>query len=123
MNKNAKIINYGLLVWLIPSFITVTLSSFWSAFSTFEIISALAVAVTAVIFSYLYFRGLIENFIKEGVLTGIIWLIISVILDLILIALGVSQLNLATYAMYVVPLYLIIPVITILMGVIYTKKK
>ncbi len=123
MNKTSKIINYGLLTWLIPSFITVILSSFWGAFSTFEIVSALAVAVTAVIFSYLYFRGVIENFIKEGILTGILWLIISVILDLILIALGVSQLTLTTYVLYVAPLYLIIPVITVLMGVVYTKRK
>lgn len=116
MNKNLKIVNYGLLVWLIPSLITVTLSSFWSTFSVFEVVSAVAIAVTVIILAYLYFKGITENFIKEGILIGIIWLIISIALDLILIALGISQLNLTSYVMYVAPLYIIIPVLTIGLG-------
>ena len=121
MNKNSKIINYGVLVWLIPSLITVTLASF-VAMNVFEIISAVAIAVTVIVFSYLYFRGITENFIKEGILIGIIWLIISIILDLILVAVGISQLNLTSYAMYVAPLYIIIPAVTIGLGV-YMKQK
>ena len=121
MNKNSKIINYGVLVWLIPSLITVTLASF-VAMNVFEIISAVAIAVTVIAFSYLYFRGITEDFIKEGILIGIIWLIISIILDLILVAVGISQLNLTSYAMYVAPLYIIIPAVTIGLGV-YMKQK
>ncbi len=64
MNKNLKILNYGFLVWLIPSLITVT-SAYSGAMAIFEIISAVAIAVTVIVFSYLYLNGLNGNFIKE----------------------------------------------------------
>ena len=121
MNKNSKIINYGVLVWLIPSLITVTLASF-VAMNVFEIISAVAIAVTVIVFSYLYFRGITENFIKEGILIGISWLIISIVLDIILIVLGISQLSLTSYAMYVAPLYIIIPAITAGLGLYMNQR-
>ena len=116
MNKNAKIINYGLLVWLIPSLITVILGSFLAAMNIFEIVSAVAIAVTVIVFSYLYLKGITENFIKESVLVGISWLVISIVLDIILILLGISQLTLTNYTIYVAPLYIIIPAISIGLG-------
>lgn len=122
MNKNAKIINYGLLVWLIPSLITVILGSFLAAMNIFEIVSAAAIAVIVIIFSYLYFKGITENFIKEGVLIGISGLIISIVLDMILIFLGISQLTLMNYALYVAPLYIIIPAITVGLGLYMNQK-
>jgi hypothetical protein len=75
-----------------------------------------AIAVTVIVFSYLYLNSIKANFINEGVLIGISWLIISIVLDLILIAAGISQLSLSSYAMYVAPLYIIIPAITIGLG-------
>ena len=122
MDKNAKIINYGLLVWLVPSLITVILGSFLVTMNIFEIVSAAAIAVIVIIFSYLYFKGITENFIKESVLIGISWLIISIVLDIILIFLGISQLTLMNYAMYVAPLYIIIPAITIGLGLYMNQK-
>ncbi len=122
MNKNAKIINYGLLVWLIPSLITVILGPFIAAMNIFEIVSAAAIAVIVIIFSYLYFKGITEDFIKEGILIGIIWLVISIVLDIILVLLGISQLTLTNYAMYVAPLYIIIPAITIGLGLYMNQK-
>jgi hypothetical protein len=121
MNKNSKIINYGLLVWLIPSLITVTLASF-VAMNIFEIVSAVAIAVTVIVFSYLFFKGITENFIKEGILIGISWLIISIVLDIILIVLGISQLSLTSYAMYVASLYIIIPAITAGLGLYMNQR-
>ncbi|OEC88612.1 MULTISPECIES: hypothetical protein [Methanobacterium] len=122
MNKNAKIINYGLLVWLIPSLITVILGSFLAAINIFEIISAVAIAVTVMVFSYLYLKVITENFLKESVLIGISWLIISIALDIILILLGISQLTLINYTMYVAPLYIIIPAITIGLGLYMNQR-
>lgn len=122
MNKNAKIANYGLLVWLIPSFITVALSSSLSPINFFEIVSVISIAITTFIFTYLYFMSINENFVKEGILTGVIWFIISIFLDLILIWVGISQLSLNVYVMYIVPLYLIIPVVTIGSGFYMNQK-
>ena len=123
MNKNAKIINYGLFVWLIPSLITVILGPFIAAMNIFEIVSAVAIAVTVIVFSYLYLKGITENFIKESVLVGISWLIISIVLDIILILLGISQLTLTNYTIYVAPLYIIIPAITIGLGLYLNQRR
>ena len=122
MNKNAKIINYGLLVWLIPSLITVISGSFITAMNIFEIVSAVAIALTVTAFSYLYLKAITENFIKESVLVGISWLIISIVLDIIMVMLGISELSLTNYAMYVAPLYIIIPAITIGLGLYLNQK-
>ena len=122
MNKNAKIINYGLLVWLIPSLITVISGSFITAMNIFEIVSAVAIALTVTAFSYLYLKAITENFIKESVLVGISWLIISIVLDIIMVMLGISELSLNNYMTYVAPLYIIVPAITIGLGLYMNQK-
>lgn len=123
MNKNLKIILFGFLVWLIPSLITVTLAFFSDALNIFEIVSAVVIAVTVIMFSFLYFSDINANFIKEGVLIGAVWLIISVVLDLLLIAAGISQLSFTSYIMYAAPLYVIIPAITIGLGLYMNQMK
>ena len=113
MNINLKIVGYGFLVWLIPSLITFSLEFFSSAFNVFEIISATTIAITVIVLSNLYFKDINTNFIKEGVLIGVIWLIISIVLDLLLILVKITGLSLVSYVIYVAPLYVIIPAITI----------
>lgn len=123
MNKSLKIVGYGIFVWLIPSLVTATLAFFSGSMNFFEIISAVAIAVTVITFSYLYLRDINANFIKEGVLIGVAWMIISIALDLLLIAVGISQLSLTGYAMYVAPLYILIPAITIGLGLYMNQVK
>jgi len=123
MNKNLKIVYYGIFVWVIPSLITVTLSFFSGDMNIFEIISAVSIAVTAIAFSYIYLNGIKSNFIKEGVLIGITWLVISIVLDLLLIIAGITQLSIINYAMYVAPLYIIIPAITIGLGLYLNQNE
>ena len=123
MNKNLKIVGYGFLVWLIPSLITFGLEFFSSAFTVFEIISATTIAITVIVLSYLYFKDINTNFIKEGILIGVIWFIISIVLDLLLILVKVTGLSLASYAIYVAPLYVIIPAITIGLGMYMGQNK
>jgi hypothetical protein len=123
MNKNLKIVGYGFLVWLIPSLITVVLEFFSNVFLIFEIISAAAIAITVITFSYLYLKGINANFIKEGVLVGVIWLIISILLDLLMITVGITQIGLTSYAMYVAPLYIIILAVNIGLGAYMGQNK
>ena len=123
MNKNLKIVYYGIFVWVIPSLITVTLTFFSGDMNIFEIVSAVSIAVTAIAFSYIYLNSIKSNFIKEGVLIGLAWLIISIVLDLFLIVVGFTQLSLINYAMYVAPLYIIIPAITIGLGLYLNQNE
>ena len=111
-----KLIGYGFLVWLIPTIITSALIIFPNITYFFDIVSALSLIISAAVFSYLYFKDVTINFIKEGIITGITWLILSIVFDLIMIIVGISTISLTSYALLVVPLYVIIPVITVSYG-------
>ncbi|MBI5679900.1 MAG: hypothetical protein HZC47_03265 [Methanobacterium sp.] len=123
MDKNLKIVGYGFLIWLITSLITAVLGFFSSALIIYEIISAATIAITVIMFSYLYLKDTKMNFVKEGVIIGVVWLIISVILDLLMIIVGFTQLSLTSYAMYFASIYVIIPVITIGRGYLLDSKQ
>lgn len=103
------------MVWLIPTIVTY-ITSLTSGLYLFDVISALAIAISVIIFTYLYFKDIDSHLIREGIIIGVIWLLISVILDIILILLGVTKLTLLEYAIYVAPLYIIIPVVTVGFG-------
>jgi hypothetical protein len=114
--KILKLIGYGFLVWLIPTIITSALIIFPNTTYLFDIVSALSLFISSAMFSYLYFKSVNINFIKEGIITGITWLILSIVFDLLMILVGISTISLTSYALLVVPLYVIIPVITVSYG-------
>lgn len=122
MNKNLKIIIFGLLIWLIPTIISF-LISYLNILSLFDIIVAVVVAATVIGFSYLYFKDIDGNFVREGIIIGVIWVLVSIILDLVLIIVGVTKLSLANYVIYVAPVYIIIPAITIGFGLYKDQNK
>lgn len=101
-------------MWLIPTLVTAILIYFPKTASyVFDVLTAVTVTISVAAFSYLYFSDIKANFIKEGVLLGVAWLIISVVLDIVLVILGVNKISLFEYAVMVLPLYVIIPAITI----------
>ena len=102
--KILKLIGYGFLVWLIPTIITSALIIFPNITYLFDIVSALSLIISAALFSYLYFKEVNINFIKEGIITGIVWLILSIVFDLIMIIVGISTISLTSYALLVAPL-------------------
>ncbi len=123
MNKIFKLVVYGFLVWLIPTLITTALLFFPKITFLFDIISAVSITISVAVFSYLYFKDINTNFIKEGIIIGFTWVIISIVLDLLMIILGVSHTTLTDYALIVVPLYVIIPAITIGLGLYLDHNK
>lgn len=122
MNNNLKIIIYGILIWLIPTLISF-LISFLDILSLFDVIVAVVLAATVIGFTYLYLKDITENFVREGIITGVVWVLVSIILDLVLIIVGITKLSLENYAIYVAPLYIIIPAITIGFGLYKDQNK
>lgn len=115
LKNDLKIITFGFMVWLIPTIVTY-ITSFTSGLYLFEIISALSIAITVIIFAYIYFKDLDSHFIRDGIILGMIWIIISIVLDIILVLLGITKLTLSQYLFYVAPIYIIIPAVTIGFG-------
>ena len=88
----------------------------------FESIMPAVVTLCVVIFANLYFRKLGKKFLKEGVLLGILWLVISLVIDLLLFMKGPMAMPLVDYMADIGLTYLIIPTVTIGFGFMMRKK-
>lgn len=115
LNKILKIIGFGFIIWLIPTLATLS-ASYLQFLSYYDVISSVSIAVIVIALTYLYFRDIHENYVREGIICGVIWLIISIILDILLIFLGINKVTPIEYLMYIAPIYIIIPAITIGLG-------
>ena len=125
MNKYLKICLFGFLVWLIPLIVSFPIFGLHEDYRPlFESIMAVAVTLSVVIFSVLYFKTVDKDYVKEGVMIGITWLIINLIIDLIIMVLLESpmQMSIGDYMMDIGLTYVIIPVITIGFGMILEKR-
>ena len=124
MNKNLKIVLYGFLVWLIPftvSFIVFPLKT--SMRPLFESIMPLVISIIVIILSYYYIKNLKTDFIKEGIIIGIVWFIISIALDLFMfLPASPMQMSFTDYMMDIGLTYVMIPVITTGMGYMAQNK-
>lgn len=115
---------YGFLVWLIPfivSFIIFPTKTSLSAL--FESIMPVVITICVVVFSILYFGKVEADFLKEGILLGIIWLVISLVVDLLLFMEGPMKMTFVDYMMDVGLTYLMIPTITIGFGYLLAKRQ
>jgi len=80
------------------------------------------VAISAVFFSNLYFRKLEKDFLKEGILLGIIWFAISIVIDLFMFMQGPMKMTFLNYMADIGLTYLIIPTVTLGFGFLAQKK-
>ncbi len=123
MKKYLKLALFGFLTWLIPfvvSFLIFPLRSSYRPF--FESIMAVVVAISAVLFTVLYLKKLTIGFLREGILTGVIWFIINIGLDLMLFMEGPMKMSFADYMMDIGFTYLIIPTVTIGFGYLLQRR-
>lgn len=79
----------------------------------------LVIAITVVIFTYLYFRNIDKNIKAEGAKLGIIFLLISLMIDLIMFMPdSPMHMSLLNYIADIGLTYLMIPVIAV--GIAYS---
>jgi hypothetical protein len=124
MNKYLKIVIYGFLVWLIPfavSFIIFPLKT--SNRALFESIMPLVLSIIVITLTYYYLKSIDSNYVKEGIMIGILWYIINIAIDLVMF-LPASPMHM-TFVDYMADIgltYIIIPVITIGIGYMANSK-
>jgi len=121
--KTKKALLYGFLVWLIPFIVAILIYPMHeSNRPLFESIMPVVVTVCVVVFSILYFKKLEKEFIREGILLGVLWFAISLLIDLVMfLPDSPMHMELIPYMMDIGLTYLIIPAITIGFG--YLKGK
>ncbi|HUU28794.1 MAG TPA: hypothetical protein VM123_13365 [archaeon] len=122
MKSLKRALIYGLFVWLIPflvSFLIFPLKT--SNPPLFESIMPVVITICTVLFAVSYIGKLEVNMFREGILLGIIWLAISLLLDLLLFMQGPMKMTFADYMMDIGLTYLIVPAITVGLGCLKGK--
>jgi hypothetical protein len=114
MQSWGKAIGYGFLVWLTPFIIAfIVFSIHVSNRPLFESIMAVAVSGTAVGFGILYLKDISQNIVKEGIKVGLLWLLISILIDAPLMLFGgPMKMSISAYISDIGVTYLCIPIIT-----------
>jgi len=124
MKSIKKTLLYGFLIWLIPFIIAFLIFPIReSNRALFESIMPIVITICVVFFAVVYFKKLEDNFLKEGVLIGIVWLVMSFGIDLIMFMQGPMKMSFINYAMDLGLTYLIIPTITVGFGYLLNKNE
>ena len=126
MKQYLKLALFGFLTWLIPFVV-----SFFFYYKTghlvigdiflFKSIMIVTGATTGAVLLILYFGKISEKYLYHGILIGIVWLAMNWVLDL-LILVPMAKLSLYDYFAQIGLRYLIIPVMSIMMGYLLERK-
>lgn len=122
MTSVRKALSLGLLVWAVPfiiGWIASPVRELWRAL--FESIMALSLSAIVVVGSAIYFKHVDDKYLKEGISIGLIWLVMSVSIDLPLFLQGPMQMSLKEYAADIGLTYVMIPIITTGFGIVLEK--
>lgn len=124
MTSIKKALIFGFLVWMIPfavGFMAFSLRE--SNRPLFESIMPVVLTGCAVLFSVFYFKKTQSASATEGLKLGLIWLAISLIIDLLMFMQGPTKMPLGDYITDIGLTYLIIPIITTGCGYLVEKTK
>lgn len=126
MNKYLKNIFFGFLTWLIPFVLSFVFYSKEGVLSIdiflFKSIMIVISGLIGVSLLILYFKDIKKDYLIEGIAVGFSWLIINLILDL-LILIPMSGMTYLDYFSQIGLRYLIIPTISIGMGLLLKIKQ
>ena len=124
MNRYVKLFGYGFFIWLIPflvSFVIFPLRS--SNRPLFESIMPVSLVFAVMICSVLYFKKGETQSIYDGIIAGVIWFFISVLIDLLLfLPSSPMQMSFLDYMTDIGLTYLIIFIIPFGVGILMYEK-
>ncbi len=122
MKKYLRLGLWGFLVWLIPFVLSCLIFPLKTSLpALFESIMPVVVVICTVVFAVVYLRKLKANFLREGIIVGIAWLVICLVFDLLMFMEGPMKMTFADYMMDIGLVYLMIPTITVGFGWLLEK--
>ena len=109
------VVGLGVVAWLVPFVVAFLAFPFReSARPLFESIMAVAVTSTAVLLGLAYLRRLRSGFIRAGLLIGLIWFVMCVLIDAPLMLFGgPMKMTFGEYLADIGLTYVSIPVVTL----------
>lgn len=124
MKNIKKLFLYGFLLWLIPFAISALIFSIRDANrALFESIMAVVVVSCVVGLGVLYLQKDTEVTIKDGMVLGLVWLVVSLVLDFIMFIQGPIKMTTEQYIADIGITYLVIPIITVGLSLVPVNKK
>ena len=116
----------GFLSWLIPFIISFLFyrpgGELLVPYATFKSIITVVGALSGCYLLYRYFKYVDNNFIRNGVIVGLTWFMINLILDAIIL-IPIMKTTFTNYFMTIGISYFSIPVISTTMGFLLDRKK
>ena len=126
MNKHIRNILYGFSAWLIPFIASIFFHSKEGGLTIdvflFKSIMIVIGSISAAFLLIFYFKNINTNYIKEGIIVGIVWFVINIILDL-LVLIPMSGMSVGDYSIQIGLRYLVMPVMSIMVGKVLAEKK
>ena len=124
MNKSVKLVGFGFLIWLIPFLVSFVIFPLRNANRPlFESIMPIILVLTVMIISVLYFKKIEKESLKEGLIAGVLWFVLSLVIDLMLfLPASPMQMSFSDYMIDIGLTYLIILMIPIGIGALVNKK-
>jgi hypothetical protein len=123
MRRYWRLILFGVLTWMIPFLVSVFIFPIHELQRPlFESIMAVVVTLCAVVFAGLYLKRAEGDFLRQGVVIGVAWMVINILIDLPLFSQGPMAMPLGAYVQDIAITYLIIPVVTIGFGWLLKSK-
>ncbi|MBI3352759.1 MAG: hypothetical protein HY036_09290 [Nitrospirae bacterium] len=126
MKNYLKIALFGFLTWLVPFVVSFfffmpdhTLAIDEGLFKSIMIVIG---SLTGAVLLVLYFKNVSSDYLRHGVIVGLIWLAINLALDF-LILMPMSHMAVSVYLSQIGLRYLTIPIMTIVVGYILTRDE
>jgi len=113
-----------LMVWVLPFVVAMLIFPLRaSERPLFESIMPVALTASVVLFASLYFKGVEGKHVKEGAMLGVLWLAISIAIDLAMFMQGPMSMPFVDYVKDIGLTYLVIPAITVGFGYALESRK
>jgi hypothetical protein len=119
MKNMSRAVLYGFTSWLVPLAISFAFVDQAGQFRTdirfFKSFMFVTATATAAVLLLSYFRRVTDNYLREGLLLGLLWLVMNLGLDLAVLV-PLTGMSLRDYFVQISFGYLAIPIITVMLG-------
>ncbi len=126
MKKYLKNVLYGFLAWLIPFIASFLFYSREGGLTIdvflFKSIMIIVGSISAAFLLISYFKRVDADYLKEGIMVGVIWFGINILLDL-MVLIPMSGMLITDYFTQIGLRYLVIPAMSITVGATLANRK
>jgi len=123
--KYVKLIGFGFVVWLVPFLVSFLFYTPQGVLVTSEAFFNSVMTVTGFLVAGVlllkYMRQFTVDYLKESIQVGIVWLVMSIVLDLVILV-PMAKMDLVSYFANIGLGYLVIPMMALFAGYLLEEK-